>query len=79
MKAILRTNEFSEDYCIVDIIKNPASNNNSLAYILKDGELFYTGGILCEVNNITLSILDKLTNKEQWLWLLSIKCPNLYV
>lgn len=79
MLAILRTNDFEEDFVIVDVIKNPISDTNSLAEVRIDNERCYTGGILCEITDQTINILKKLTPKEQWEWLLSIKCPNLYV
>lgn len=78
MKAILRTNNYNENYKIVDILKNPISETNQLAKVLIDGEIYYTGGILCKITEITLNVLNSLSNKEQWDWLLSIHSPNLY-
>ena len=77
--AILRTNDYQEDFKVVKVLKNPISENNSLAEISFNGQIFWSGGILCEYNNITLNVLEKLTPKEQWDWLLSIKCPKIYV
>lgn len=71
-KAILRTNNFSESYKIVEVLKNPISEQNNLALIKIENEEFMTGGLLCDVNQNTLEVLDKLSNKEQWDWLLSI-------
>lgn len=79
MKAILRTNDFSEPYRIVEILKNSTSVNNSLIKIKFNDEIYYTGGILCSVNENTIKVLNSLSNKEQWEWLLSIKCPNLLI
>jgi hypothetical protein len=74
IKAIHRTNNFKENYEIVDVINNPISETNFLAKIRKEnGEEFITGGILCEINPITISILNKLNNEEQWNWLCSIR------
>jgi hypothetical protein len=79
MLAILRTNNFSEDYKIVEIIKNPISSTNGLAEIGLDGETLWTGGILCSIHDSTLKVLNNMLPEEQWKWLCSIKCPNLYV
>lgn len=79
MKAILRTNNYDEDYKIVEVLKNPISRNNSMALVLIDGKEYITGGILVEHNNITESILNLLSPKKQWDWLKSISCPDVYV
>lgn len=79
MLAILRTNNFNEPFKIVNIIKNPVSEKNSLAMVNIDGEIYMTGGILCEINDITIKVLNDMLPEEQWNWLMSIKCPNLYV
>lgn len=73
MKAILRTNDYSENYQIVEVIKNPIAENNSMAHIIIDGKEMWTGGILCEFNLLTCAVLDKLTPKEQWDWLISVR------
>lgn len=79
MKAILRTNDYNQNYEIVDIIKNPISDNNGLAHIIdSSGEEKWTGGILIEVDQRTMTVLDNLTNKEQYDWLHGLT-TNIYI
>ena len=73
MIAILRSNDYTEGYKIVKVLKNPISKNNQLALIEMAGKEFWAGGILCEVHHTTLEVLGKLSNKEQFDWLKSIK------
>ena len=73
MKAILRTNDFSENYVIVDVVKNPISATNKLAEVIENGKTVWTGGILCEYSSRTIAVLDSLTESEQWNWLMSIR------
>lgn len=73
MKALLRTNDYSEGVRVVDVIKNPISKTNGLAHVIIDGEERMTGGMLFEINEITMKVLKDLTPKEQWDWLRSIK------
>lgn len=77
MKAILRTNRYSDNYKIVNVIKNPISKQNGLALILdENNEQQMTGGILIDYNETTIKFLDTLTHEEQWDWLKSIHTPN---
>lgn len=73
MKALLRTNDYSEGVKVVEVIKNPISKTNGLAHVIIDGEEKWTGGMLFEINDITIKVLETMTPKEQWDWLLSIK------
>ncbi|MDA3855235.1 MAG: hypothetical protein PF569_03180 [Candidatus Woesearchaeota archaeon] len=79
MYAILRTNDFDEDYKIVEVLRNPISENISLAEVQIIDKVFWTGGILCKITAETLEILERQSPKEQWEWLKSIKYPNLYL
>lgn len=79
MYAILKTNDFNENYKIVKILRNPVSDTISLAEVEINNGIFWTGGILCKITSETLGILDRQSPKEQWEWLLSIKSPNLYI
>ena len=65
MKAILRTNDFSEPYRIVEILKNSTSINNSLIKIKFNDEIYYTGGILCSVNENTIKVLNSFSFPEK--------------
>lgn len=76
MKAILRTNVYDENYRIVDVIKNPFSENNHMALINENGIEYMTGGILVDYNETTIKVLDTLTPEKQWDWLKSIKVPK---
>ena len=77
MKAILRTNDYTKNYEIVEVVRNPISKENGLAEIIdSEGEIKWTGGILVDVNESTLYMLDLMSNKEQWDWLCSIKAPK---
>jgi len=77
MIAILRTNDFTRDYEIVTVLKNPYSESVELAKVKIEGEEVLTGGILCGFSTITCSVLNTLSPEEQWDWLTSIKSPNL--
>lgn len=77
MKAILRTNDFSENFKIVKVLKNPISEQINLAEVEYEGKVFITGGILCKLDDITFEVLDGLTNEEQWKLLLATKLPIL--
>lgn len=80
MKAIHRTNNYNEGYNIVEVLKNPISKTNKLAEIRNDdGSINWTGGILCEVHQHTLDVLDTMKPEQQWEWLKSIKAPDVYV
>jgi len=79
MEAILRTNDFTEDYRIVEVLKNPISEQNGLALVLIDKEQFMTGGILCEFDWYLKMLLDSLSNEGQWKFLLKIKLPRVLI
>ena len=73
MIAVLRTNDFSEGYKIVTVLKNPISEKNQLARVEYGGKEHMTSGILCEAHHTTVETLGKLTHEEQWNWLKSVK------
>lgn len=73
MKAILRTNDYNEEYKIVTVIKNPIAKDNGLAHVLIDGKEYWTGGILCEYHEATISALNFMKPKQQYDWLRTIK------
>jgi len=76
VKAILRTNNFNDGLEIVDVVKNPISEKNKLASIIKDGVEYFTGGILIDYDEKMFDMLNVMSNKEQWDFLYKIKCPK---
>ena len=75
MKVILRTNDFTENFKIVEILKTPTHIKTGLTRVKYDNKIFYTGGILCRLSDIILKVLSELSNEEQWKLLLTIKFP----
>lgn len=75
MKAILRTNDFSENFIIVDVLKNPVSDKVNLARVQYEDEIFLTGGFLISLNEVTFNIFMKLSNMDQWSLLVSCNTP----
>ena len=72
--AILRTNNYDENFEMVTVIKNPISEKNHLALIEKnDKKQYMTGGILVKYHPTTKVILEKMSFKEQYQWLSSLK------
>lgn len=74
MEAILRTNNYDDNYEIVEVVKNPIAKNNGLAHIIDgNGEEKWTGGILIKKDLTTMKVLDSLSPLEQWEWLRGIR------
>ena len=78
MKAISRTNNYSENYKIVDAKRNRINSKNGLALVEIDGKEYFSGAIVVEDNPITRKVLDSLTPKEQYEWLRSIMRPYVF-
>lgn len=73
MEAILRTNNYTEDYKMVTVIKNPIDERNGMAHVIIDEKEYITGGILVEPSETLINILDNMSPKEQWDFLLSVR------
>ena len=78
MKAILRTNDFTEDFKVVEVLKNPVNYKINLARVKYEDEIFLTGGFLVPLDGLLLSILSGLSNEEQWNLLLLCKFPMIF-
>lgn len=75
VKAILRTNDFSKRFIIVNVLKNPVSDKVNLARVQYEEEVFLTGGFLVPLNEVTFDTFRKLSIKEQWEFLVSCNTP----
>lgn len=75
MIAILKTNN-KENYKIVRLIKKRFSEQINLALVSFKEEEFLTGGILCDVNDNLIKVLDSISPEEQWDLLMSAQNPR---
>jgi hypothetical protein len=72
MKVIHITDN-GQPYEIVELIANRVNKNNHLAVIEKDGEQYWTGGMIFENTSSLRSILDATNADQQYNFLKSIR------
>jgi hypothetical protein len=70
---VLHITPSSGGYEEVELIANRVSQTNGLAVIKKDGELYYTGGIIFEDLEKIRKVFDALPKEEQYELALAFK------